>query len=289
MIYQKSMLKIYETLISYPLKEFIIEEIIKKAGVGRTSGFKAINWLGRNKLIEITPVGKQKIIKLVLNETSLNFKFFLDSLGIKNLSIDILFQVNLFVYLTYKRAVYKHINAIFIFGSAIDSKKPNDIDLLIVGGNLYDHQEDLKQIRKLVENICGLPINFHFNIETDIYNLFQKLIVYNQSYSTNLLKDNDKSLSLKLKYAESLYNINSIINNINDNELLAQLFYRLIINLAYCNCWLENKININKVEAIGLFRNKYINKIKNFDKLKNIDKFEIFKKITNEIGQKIFA
>ena len=39
MKYQKSMLKIYELLLT---KEFIIEDLIKKASVGRTSCFEAI-------------------------------------------------------------------------------------------------------------------------------------------------------------------------------------------------------------------------------------------------------
>lgn len=289
MRYQKSMLKIYETLVKQPLKDFIIEEIIKEAKVGRTSGFDAIKWLEKKKLIQITPTGKQKSIRLVLNETAINFKLFLDSLEIKNLSGNLLFQINLFVYLTSKRAVYKDVGVILLFGSAVYSKDPHDIDLLIVCRNLPDNQEDFKHIRRLIENICDIPINLHFNIETDIYSIFQKLVIYNQSYSTNLLKYNNKSSRLKSEYTEALSNINSIINNINDNELLPQLFHILITNFAYCNCWLENKININKEEAIELFKNRYINKIKNFEKLSNINKFDIFKKITNEIGQKIFA
>ncbi len=283
------MLKIYEKLVKQPLKEFIIEGIIKETKVGRTSGFDAIKWLEKKKLIEITPTGKQKSIRLILNETAINFKFFLDSLEIKNLSSNLLFLINLFVHLTSKRTVYKYVESILLFGSAVYSKDPNDIDLLIVCRKLPDKEEDFKHVRRIIENICDIPINLHFSIETDIYNIFEKLAIYNRSYSIDLLKYNDKSLRLKNEYIEALYNVNSIINNINDNELLPQLFYILITNLAYCNCWLENKININKEEAIELFKNKYINKIKNFEKLSNIDKFNIFKKITNEIGQKIFA
>lgn len=289
MKYQKSMLKIYEMLLKHPLREFIIEEIIKETKVGRTSGFDAIKWLESTNLIKVVLTGKQKSIKLVLNETAIYFKLFLDSIELKNLSNGVLLQISLFVYLISKRVVSQYVDAILLFGSALHSEKPNDIDLLIVCRNLPQYQEDLKHIRKLVENICDIPINLHFNIETDIYNVFQKLIIYNQSYSTNLLKDNDKYLRLKTEYLEALYNINSIISNINDNELTAQLFYSLMINLAYCNCWLENKINVRKEEAIHSFRKKYINKIKNFDRLSNINKFEIFKRITNEIGQKIFV
>lgn len=289
MKYQKSMLKIYEMLVKQPLKEFIIEEIIKSAKVGRTSGFEAIKWLGKNALIKVAQAGKQKSVSLSLNETALNFKFFLDSFELKNLSRDVLFQINLFVYLASKHSVYMHINAILLSGSAIYSKKPNDIDLYIVCRNFPEDQEELKHIRKLTENICDILINLHFTSEKDVYNILQKLMIYNQSYSTNLLKDIDKSLRLKLQYIEALQDISSIINNLNNDELLLHLFYRLVLNLAYCDSWLENKTNISKEEAIELFRNRYINKIKNFEKLSNIDKFEIFKRITNEIGQKIFV
>lgn len=288
MKYQKSMLKIYEMLVKQPLKEIITEEIIKGTKVGRTSGFDAIKWLEEKRLIEITPTGKQKSIRLALNETAINFKFFLDSIEIKNLSGGILFEINLFVYLASKRAAYNDIDAILLFGSAAYSKCPNDIDLLIVCRNLPDNREDFKHIRRLIENVCDIPINLHFSIETDIYNIFEKLAVYSKNYPADLLKRNDKSLKLKSEYAEALSNVNSIINNINDNELLPQLLHILTTNLAYCHCWLENKINTGKEEAIESFKNKYINKIKNFEKLSNMDKFNIFKKITNEIGQKIF-
>ncbi len=289
MKYQKSMLKIYEMLVKQPLREFIIEELIKVTKVGRTSGFDAIKWLEKKRLIEITTKKKKKSIRLVLNETAINFKFFLDSLEIKNLSSNLLFPINLFAYLISKRAVYKDVDVILLFGSAVSSKNPNDIDLLIVCRNPPDNQEDFKHIRRLIENVCDIPINLHFNIETGIYNLFEKLEVYNKSYSADLLKLNDKSSKLKSEYAEALNNVNSIINNINDNELLPQLFHILITNLAYCNCWSENKINISKEEAIRSFKDKYVNKIKNFEKLNNISKFNAFKKITNEIGQKIFG
>lgn len=288
MKYQKSILKIYEMLVKNPLKEFIIEEIIKSAKVGRTAGFEAIKWLEKNALIKVETAGKQKSVTLLVNETALNFKFFLDSFELKNLSRDALFQINLFVYLASRHSVYAHINAVLLSGSAVYSKKPNDIDLYIVCRNLPEDQEELKRIRKLTENICDILINLHFTSEKDIYNLLQKLMIHNQSYSTSLLKEIDKSLRLKLQYTEALYDISSMINNLNNDELLPHLFYRWLINLAYCDNWLENKVNIGKEEAIELFENRYINKIKNFEKLGNINKFEIFKRITNEIGQKIF-
>ena len=66
MKYQKSMLKIYELLLS---KEFILEDLIKGASVGRTSGFEAIKWMEKKGFIEIDNVGKQKQIKLILQRT----------------------------------------------------------------------------------------------------------------------------------------------------------------------------------------------------------------------------
>ncbi|MBI1935478.1 hypothetical protein HYS31_03480 [Candidatus Woesearchaeota archaeon] len=283
MKYQKSILKIYEILVKNSPKEFIIEEIIKEAKVGRTSGFDAIKWLKKNNLISVELIGKQKSVKLLLNDAAVNFKSFLDSFGLKEINKEIQFEINLFSYLA-----YRHINAIFLFGSALSSKSPNDIDLLIVC-DTPEKQEKLNGIRKLVENVCDIPINIHFSIEADPYEIIQKLIIYNKSCFINLIRKADKSLRLKLQYTEALYDINSLINNISDAELTGQLFQRLATNLAYCNCWLQDKINVEKADAIKEFENDYMSKIKNFNKLDNVKKLNIMKKIANGIGQKIFV
>src|SRR3989344_3637069 len=85
MKYQKSMLKIYEILVRNPLKEFIIEDIIKEAKVGRTSGFDAIRRMEKSKLIKIEAIGKQKSISQIINNTAVIFKLFLISFYFKNL------------------------------------------------------------------------------------------------------------------------------------------------------------------------------------------------------------
>ena len=289
MKYQKSMLKIYEILVRNPLKEFIIEDIIKEAKVGRTSGFDAIRRMEKSKLIKIEAIGKQKSISPIINNTAVNFKLFLDSFEFKNLESGIIFEISLFIYLASKRSAFADINAILLFGSVLSSKKPNDIDLLIVCENQQTKEEELKLPRKLTESVCGLPINMHFTEEKDIYNLIQKLSVYSKSYPTALLMETDKSLRLKLQFAEALYDIDSITNNVKDTELLTQLFYRLMLNLAYCGCWLKEKTNISKEEALKLFREAYLSKVKNFEKLKAIDKLDSLKAIANEIGKNIFA
>ena len=44
-----------------------------------------------------------------------------------------------------------------------------------------------------------------------------------------------------------------------------------------------------KEEALKLFREAYLSKVKNFEKLKAIDKLDSLKAIANEIGKNIFA
>ncbi len=287
MKYQKSMLKIYEKLVKWPTKEFIIEDIIKEAEVGRTSGFKAIKWLESNNLIKIKTKGKQKYMKLLINDVALNFKFFLNSVELKELSKEILSQINLFVYLTY----HNKIESILLFGSAAKFiKHPNDIDLVIIYKKKNEYLiNQLKAARKLIENISDTTINLHFKNNPHYAELLKEIVVYNKSYYSVFFKENDKSIRMKIQYKEALYDLDSIINNINDNGLLPELTQRLIINLAYCYCMAEEKETQTKEETINIFMKKYKNRMKKFGKVDNIGKFNILRGITNEIGQKIFT
>jgi predicted nucleotidyltransferase len=293
MKYQKSMLKIYEELVRQPFREFIIEEIIKEAGVGRTSGFEAIRWLEKNHLIDVRTSGKQKSIKLVINDVALNFKLFLNSIEIKKLDPNILFQINLFVDLVSKIVSNTDdVKAILLFGSASTFvKHPKDIDLEVVyKESKYPTKTQLKHVRKLIENISDFTINLHFTTNPDYHDLLQKIVVYNKSYYSDLFREKDSRLfNLRLQYREAVFDIDSISNNINDNALLPELIQRLIRNLAYCCCMVEEKRTETKNETIKYFMKKYKNRMKKFDKLSNIKKFNILRKITNEIGQKIFT
>src|SRR3989339_826939 len=78
MKYQKSMMKLMERII-LSKKGKNIEFLIGEAKTGRNSSFEALNFLEKIGLIKIENLGNQKIVSLVKDNYSLQFKYYLDS------------------------------------------------------------------------------------------------------------------------------------------------------------------------------------------------------------------
>src|SRR3989339_708868 len=62
-----------------------IEILIGEAKTGRNSSFEALNFLEEIGLIKIENLGNQKIVSLVKDNYSLQFKYYLDSVEFKSL------------------------------------------------------------------------------------------------------------------------------------------------------------------------------------------------------------
>src|SRR3989344_6468387 len=117
MKYQKSMLKIYESLLN---EEDVIEELIKKPSVGMTSAHGAIALMEKNGLVEIKTIGKQKQISLKKDIYTFQFKNFIDSIKFKEIDESLKYPI--------ERLNKGGVKTIILFGPSLYSKSPKDLN-----------------------------------------------------------------------------------------------------------------------------------------------------------------
>lgn len=277
MKYQKSMLKIYELLLS---KEFfIMEDIIKKTSVGRTTGFEAIEWMKDNGLINVIKVGRQKQISLRKDKYTFQFKNFIDSLKFKGLDESLKYPINLFV----NNLKIENVKTILLFGSSLYSKSPKDIDIMIIYSNKIDRDEIIK-IRDKIEMLTDFIINIHFENKPSNQMLLNSVCLYGFDYYTDLLIQENKFYE---QFYETIDWFVSANNNIKDKNLFDDCFDNLINNLSFVYSSIKGITPKTKEEARGIFFGHYrkLNKLENFDNYKRI---EILKEVLIEIGKEIF-
>jgi len=277
MKYQKSMLKIYELLLLNS-KPIIINDIIQRAGVGRTTGFKAINWLNKNGFIEIKEVGKQKEIMLRRDRYTLQLKNFIDSLKFKELDNELKYTINLFV----ENIKNKEIKSILLFGSTLSNKNPKDIDLLIIYDKL--NREDILKIRDKTELTTNFIINLHFEDKPAIERLLNSICVFGFDNYIEFIIQRNKIIE---QFLESVNWFVSAYNNVKDKDLFKNCIDNVVVNLGFAYS-LINEIELKrKEEAKSLIFNKYrkLNKLEAFD---NYNKLELIKGVIVDIGKEAF-
>jgi len=148
MKYQKSMMKLMERIILSKNGKSI-EVLIGEAKTGRNSSFEALNFLEKIGLIKIENLGNQKIVSLVKDNYSLQFKYYLDSVEFKSLDPFKKLIIHLFVSSLFDN---KKINSALLFGSALKNKNFNDIDFLLLGDKLsLEDIKSLEEIKKRIE------------------------------------------------------------------------------------------------------------------------------------------
>ena len=121
MKYQKSMLKIYGSLLN---KGEVIEELIKKPSAGMTSAHGAITLMEKNGLVEIKTIDKQKQISLKKDIYTFQFKNFIDSIKFKEIDESLKYSIRMFI----ERLNKGGVKMILLFGSSLYSKSPKDLN-----------------------------------------------------------------------------------------------------------------------------------------------------------------
>ncbi|MEK6913303.1 MAG: nucleotidyltransferase domain-containing protein [Nanoarchaeota archaeon] len=263
--YQKSMMKIMENVL-FQRQEKSIEKIIQETKTGRNSAFSAINWLGKNGMIKVKKNGNQNLISPVIDNYTLNFKYYLDSFAFKSLDSFVKLISQVFISgITGKTKV----KSVILFGSALKEKKFNDIDFLLLGKGLdTNFIKSLSDLREKIERVFGIIINIH-QAELNIENIFTGIVIYQSSYFE--IKD-----KIKFQYFEFLDWIFEAVKN-QSSEDFQIAFNNSVLNLSYVYCYMNNFNPETKSEAVGFFRNKY--KINNLNELKTIG---------GEIGKELF-
>jgi len=276
MKYQKSMLKIYELLLS---KEFILEDLIKGASVGRTSGFEAIKWMEKKGFIEIDNIGKQKQIKLRKDKYTLQFANFVNSLKFKDLSDELKYSINLFV----DKLNNNNVKFVLLFGSALYDKNPKDIDILIVPSDGANKDEIIKT-RDDIELLTNFVINLHFDNNPSNEKLLNSVCLSGFDYYINLLKGENK---IYVQFSEAVNWYISSYNNLKNKELFNDCFNNLITNLSFVYSFINKITPKTKNEAKGIFFSHY----RKLNKLESLDKYEkvkLVKEVLIEIGKEIY-
>jgi predicted nucleotidyltransferase len=259
MIFQKSMLKIYEFLLLNLNKRLIIEDVIKKSKVGRSAGFKSIKDLILKGIVGEEIKGRQREIFLRLDRFSLAFKKFLDSFKFKNMDEEIKLITNLFI----EAAKELEIKSVLLFGSALINEKYNDIDLLIVGGV---NKKKILSVRNKIENIGGRIINIHFSESVSVERFVSSLCVYGFDYCVDFIVKN----KAKDSFLEALEGFDSYERNKNN-------FENFFVNLAFAYCYYCDLIPKTKEEAKNFLLEEYPDLNKRNAKV-----------VMRKIGKKIF-
>lgn len=261
MKYQKSMMKLMECLL-FSEKGKSIESLIHEAKTGRNSSFNALNFLEKKGFVKIENFGNQKIVSLVKDNYSMQFKYYLDSIEFK--SLDPFVKLISFLFISFLQDK-KKIKVASIFGSSIKDKDFNDIDFLILGDNLnLDDLKSLDKIKDKIERIFGVIINIHKD-KFEFSNFFKGVVIYQSSYFFDYTKPQQKYLEF----------IDFIYDAIVGGE--KEIFDSALLNLAYVYCFSKSFYPQTKSEASDFFNKKY--KIKNLSELK---------KRGIEIGKEIF-
>ena len=276
MKYQKSMLKIYELLLS---KEFILEDLIKKSSVGRTSGFEAVRWMDEKGFVKISRIGRQKQVSLNKDRYTLQFKSFTDSLRFKELNKNFKYPINLFI----DSLKNDKIKCILLFGSVLYEKNPKDIDILIVCSS-ETNKDNIIKIRDNTELLTDFIINLHFDDNPSDERLLNSVCLFGFDYYINLLTKENR---VGIQFSEAINWYISSYANIKNKEAFNDCFDNIIINLSFVYSLMNGITPKTKNEAKKIFFDHYgkLNKLGNFD---NYKKMEIVKEVLAEIGKEIY-
>ncbi|MBU2615789.1 MAG: hypothetical protein KKC19_01675, partial [Nanoarchaeota archaeon] len=150
MKYQKSTLKIMENLL-YSRQEKTIEQIIKETKTGRNSAFDSIKLLKNQGTINIRASGNQKLVSLIIDNYTLQFKYYLDSIAFKSLDPFVKLVLQVFI----SKVDKIKIKAIVLFGSVLKKGNFNDIDILLLGNLDLKFIESLSVLREKIERTFG--------------------------------------------------------------------------------------------------------------------------------------
>src|SRR3989338_6636803 len=257
--YQKSTMKIMEMSLLSGGSGYTINKMISETHAGRTATFSALKWLEENGFIRIENLGKQKIIYPVIDNYTLQFKYFSDTFKFKSLHPFVKLIARLAVG---KLTEEKEIKYAVLFGSAVKNNSiekilQSDIDLLVIGKK--EAGEALLRLREQIERIFGIIINFHFS-DFSVRELFRGLVIYQQSFI-------DLRNPAERQYFEFLDWFFAAFKAVGNKEMYSNYLEKAKINLAFCYSLLQCHSSLSKKEALELFSSK--KKTDSIDDIKN--------------------
>jgi len=265
MKYQKSMLKVFENLFK-SREGKSIEEIIRETHTGRNSTFKAVEWMEEKGIVTINNHGKQRIVSVIIDNYTLQYKYYLDFITLKTLNplvrtISMILSDNI---------NNPRIKVALLYGSALTNKDYNDIDIMILGDEL--NNEDIRTLdstKEKLERVFEVVINIHRG-ELNNENVLQGVVIYQSSY----IKSSDKA---RKEYYEYLGWMLEAIKNSKDKKIFEDSLNKALINLSYAYSYIDSYYPKTKEESLNYIKKN--NDVGNFKKIKTRGQ---------EIGERIF-
>jgi len=230
MKYQKSMMKLMENILYSKGIGKSIEQIINESHTGRNSSFEALKWLEEVGFVKIFQSGNQRIVSPVIDNYSLQYKYYLDSIEFKSLEPFVKLIVRMFVSKIFNE---RKIKMAVLFGSVLKKKKYNDIDIFLLGEKLISKDiKNYSKIKEKIERVFGVIINLHFG-DVIIDNLFKGIVVYNSSY----IRFDNVSEKQYCEFVEWFY---EALKNKNDRKFFDIAFNNAVVNLSYVYCYFNS-------------------------------------------------
>ncbi len=280
----KTAVKILSVLFDHPLEEFKEISLIRSANTGKGAASDFINRLIKERFVLSKRVGRTKIIKLNLNESSLLLKFFFDNKRLERLPKNVLASIKLL-----RNETKQYLFLMIVFGSYVagSATEESDIDILII-------TEDYKQVnemRKKVEELFGKKINLHIFNKSEIFEqkknfiknaLFNGIVIYGYDFAISFLEDSKKESFEKIEYLLDRYK--SALKNYMDADYeTANYIIQNIIEQAVFFILSEKNVSyMSRKDAMQSIKKlpdgKVIENIKRLDikqKMKRLEKFLI--------------
>lgn len=254
MKYQKSMMRVLEKILHSREGE-PIGRLIAESHTGRNATFNAVKWLEKNGFVEVKFSGRQKIVKPVLDDYTLQYKYYLDSVEFKSFDPFIKMVIKIFV----NEIKGNKIRAAVLFGSVLNKKDYHDVDILLLGDKLGSNDmKSLSGAREKIERVFGVVVNLHKG-DLGVESMFRGVVVYQSSFIRSL----DKAQKQYLEFLDWAF---ESIKNQNDLKIFKVSFENAVVNLSYAYSHAKGFNPRTKSDAVHFFNKN--NKLTNLDELK---------------------
>jgi len=172
----KTQIEIMKIFTSKIDRKFSINEISKELKKPYALIHRSIQELIKNKLILID---EKKLLSLNYNDNLAELSF-IESIRTKN-RLEGERSISLFINDCFK-GLHEEFFTLLIFGSFVEEKKFNDIDIIII----LDNQSNLEQTEKIIKNIAS---NFSFKIDLHVLSIEGAREMFSKREQINILNE----------------------------------------------------------------------------------------------------
>lgn len=259
------MMKILEYSLKHIGKDLVIEEIIRETESGRSASFEAIQWLQEHGYIRVAQIGRQKIIRPILDNYTLQYKLYNDSLSIK--SLPGLYKLAVMIFSDGLKST-SNVRAAILFDDS--SKTSHDLSICLFGKDIDTVSIDT--LRAKVAAVLDIEVSVQYEPFSQ-RSMLRGLVFYQDSYF-------DATSSAKESYNNFISKVYDAAKNKQiSKDLYHESLKQAIEHLSICAFYIDfPSSEMNKTEALAEFNKKY-----------SANSLEEIKKIGVKYGQQLFV